>query len=129
VTHLSPFEVWTEIEGAHEFEVMPAHIALLRRANTGWEGHGWVGAPSLLRKRPFGNSDVYADMAQIVDGRDYISDHEVLEEEEVRYDQLLGELALVLEIVLQSGSFEPGHYTRPLAGPWQRRPDPSGGQP
>jgi hypothetical protein len=72
---------------------------------------------------------VYTDMAQIVDGRNYLNDHEVFEEDEARYDQLLGELALVLEIVLQSGSFEPGHYSRPVGGLWQRRPDPSGGQP
>src|SRR4051812_23993899 len=53
VTLLGLFEAWTEIEGAHDFHVLPAHIALLHRENTGWEGHAVVGAPSLVRKRPF----------------------------------------------------------------------------
>jgi hypothetical protein len=113
----SPFETWIEIEGAHDFEVTPAHIALLRHARTGWQGHRFAGSPGLDRKRPFGNSDVFADMARIVDARD---DGSYDGDDEERYDRLQGELGLVLEIVLQWGSFEPGHYARPLVGPWRR---------
>ncbi|KAA9379648.1 hypothetical protein F5972_08320 [Microbispora cellulosiformans] len=113
----SPYDVWRGLRDAHQFEVRPEHIRLLRRANTAWEGHRDVGAPSLDRRHPFGDSDdVYADMAEIVDGR---TDGGYDDEDVDRYDRLRGELGLVLEIVLQAGSFEPGHYERTPGGMWR----------
>ncbi|MFI6290053.1 hypothetical protein ACIBEJ_00620 [Nonomuraea sp. NPDC050790] len=125
----SPYERWKEIESVEEFDLLPEHVTLLRRAHFEWGGHRWVGGPALHSKRPFGNhgggepySDVNVDMAAILDGR---TDGAYEEDREERYTQLLGELPLALEIVLQSGSFEPGRYLRPRGGDtWQRSSPP-----
>lgn len=120
----SPYERWKEIEAAEEFDVLPDHIALLRRARFEWGGHRETGGPALHRKRPFGNngggepySDVYLDMTAILDGR---TETTYDDGDEERYTRLLGELPVALEIVLQSGSFEPGRYVRrPNPDRWQ----------
>lgn len=114
---LSLLDRWERIEFVDEFEVLPEHIALLRRVHTSWTGDEGYGAPGLRRKRPFGNSDMYDDIAEIVDGRTNGSHDEA---DETRYDQLYVELTLVMEIVLQSGQFESGRYIKPPVGAWKR---------
>ncbi|MEZ0073579.1 hypothetical protein [Planotetraspora sp. GP83] len=109
----SPYDVWRGVRDASEFEVRPEHVKLLRHAYTAWEGHRSSGAPGLDHKRPFGGSHVYGDMAEIVDGR---ADRSYGDDDVDRYDLLMGELALVLEIVLQAGQLR----ARPLHPPPQR---------
>lgn len=101
MTEPSPFQVWRRVADLDEFEVLPEHVALLRRARSAWEGHREFGAPSLAQRHPFGGDNSYADMEAILGDGD-----------EARHAQLFGELGLVLEIVLQSGCFEPGRYVR-----------------
>ncbi|MFF5109822.1 hypothetical protein [Streptosporangium sp. NPDC000509] len=101
-----------------EFIMLPEHIALLRRGHTSWVGDDRGGAPGLSHKRPFGNSDVYDDIAEIVDGR-ITGEHS--DADKARYDRLFAECTLALQIVLQTGQFEPGHYVlRGLPSRWQR---------
>ena len=47
------------------FEVTENHIKLLKEFYIGWQGCEF-GAPCVDCKRPFGNSDVYSDMAKIL---------------------------------------------------------------
>ncbi|MFI7467458.1 hypothetical protein [Nonomuraea sp. NPDC049646] len=113
----SPYDVWTALQHATAFDVRPEHIALLRHARSSWQGHKETGAPGLNARGLFGGEDPYADIAAIVDGH---TGDDYDEADEPRYVQLFGELALVLEIVLQSGSFEPGRYVKPSPeGAWQ----------
>jgi hypothetical protein len=52
--------------GKQYFTVTDEHLKLLRRTNVGWED-GEFGAPSIDCKRPYGNSSVYNDIAEILD--------------------------------------------------------------
>ncbi|MEU1384969.1 MULTISPECIES: hypothetical protein [unclassified Nonomuraea] len=94
-------------------QVRPEHVALLHHARSSRQGHKETGAPGLNPRGPFGGSDPYADIAAIVDGR---TGDDYDEADERRHVQLFGEPALVLEIVLRSGSFEPGTYQRSASG-------------
>ncbi|MDP9843782.1 hypothetical protein [Streptosporangium lutulentum] len=117
MTYRGPLEMTEEFP----FDVLPEHLALLRRARITWEGsEGVGGAPGLDRWTPFGSLDVYGDIAATVDGR---TDGAHDPAAESRYDGLLLDLTLVLEIVLRTGRFEPGRYVRSPAGSWQPPPD------
>ncbi|WP_214105615.1 hypothetical protein [Acrocarpospora catenulata] len=96
-----------------EFHVLPAHLALLRHANTHLLQTGEGTAPGLSAKRPFGNGSVYDDIARIVDGR---TDGRHDPADEPRYARLYGELGLVLGVLLQAEQFEPGIYIRAQDG-------------
>lgn len=61
------------------------------------------GAPVIDCKRPYGNGDVFTDMAALLPH---------LADDEMAMARLHGELILVLEAVLSSRSFEPGVYER-----------------
>jgi hypothetical protein len=117
MTYRSPLEMPTE---EFPFDVLPEHLALLRRARITWEGaESAGGAPGLDRWAPFGSLDVYGDIAAVVDDR---TDGKHDPADEPRYDRAFVELTLVLEIVLQTGRFEPGRYVRSSAGEWQPAP-------
>jgi len=51
--------------GTQKFEVKWEHLALLERAYVGWNGCEF-GAPSMDCKRPYGNSDVFTDIGEIL---------------------------------------------------------------
>jgi hypothetical protein len=48
------------------FTLTEAHLKLLKRANVGWQDCE-TGAPEIDPKRPYGNSSVYLDVAEILD--------------------------------------------------------------
>lgn len=104
------------------FELKPEHVTLLRAAYVDWNGDEW-GAPSINPKRPFGNGNVWDDMHELLkfealwDGSDGMP-----AELQVRYQALYRELETALQVVLATGSFEPGVYEAPLYGrAWSRR--------
>lgn len=109
-----------QMRRATEFTVTEQHLALLRRAYVTWE-YIEFGAPAIDGKRPYGNSDVLGDIAEILGegpARDY-SDDEVqdererwLEDNEERLAKIHGEVGIVLQIVLATGRFEPGDYVK-----------------
>lgn len=100
------------------------HIKLLRRANVDWLGNEH-GAPYIDHKRPYGNSEVYKDMISIlvwpsiatwtVNGVVYPMDeqNDFDTPEMLRFvlDKLHRETEVALQIILRTGSFEPGLYT------------------
>ena len=49
-----------------DFTVTDEHLQLFRRAHVFWD-EAEFGAPSINPKRPYGNSNVYADIAEILD--------------------------------------------------------------
>ena len=84
------------------FTVKDEHIKLLKAARVRWEDCEF-GAPAIDCKRPYGNSDVYGDMAEILGVPD----------EPESYPELLKlhqELEIVLQILIDNLSIEVGTY-------------------
>lgn len=102
------------------FELRPEHIVLLRAANMHWNGIEF-GAPTIDPKRPYGNSDAEKDIAALLgfpkdgDGNPYGDWVEAA-------IRIHAETSTALEVVLRTGSFEPGVYvtTSPYESDWLR---------
>jgi len=110
-----PTEIWESIRRVTEFTVTEDHLKLLRHAYVSWHGAEY-GSPSIDPKRPYGESYVERSMAQILG----VPDSEWLDEEEGPLPgvedlcaQLHAETAIALQIVLATGEFRAGRYTRP----------------
>lgn len=100
------------------FVVREGHLRLLRRAYVRWEDCEY-GAPAIDCKRPYGNSDVTADICQI-QGWDFGDDGPTREYEEDA--RLLHEgTETVLQILLHDLTISPGTYEREkYAAEWKR---------
>lgn len=106
------------------FTLTIEHVMLLRRANVGWD-HVEFGAPAIDGKRPYGNGDVYDDMATLLGmrvecpscGTNVLGDND-----RTMLRALHESTREALQVVLSSGSFEPGEYVRQRYGrsPWRR---------
>ena len=88
---------------------------------------GYEGGPCVNSKRPFGNSNVEFDVYEILDPRPYKvmtdEDNEAYDEEDEDafddfqdkqreiYNRYYDTLGAALQIILSSGSFEPGIYS------------------
>jgi len=92
------------------FRVTMDHIRLLKRMNVSWEDAEF-GAPSIDPKRPYGNSDVLLDMADILgikpEGEE---EWEPSNAETAWMSQLHKETQTVLQIVLSTGKMRIGPY-------------------
>lgn len=95
-----------------EFVLTADHLKLLRAANVTWYEIE-TGAPAIDGKRPYGNSNVIDDIADIL-GIDGFLDHEStrhLSAQEYDYCRARhAETETALQIVLASGEFTPGTY-------------------
>lgn len=79
------------------------HLTLLcSGVNIQWDSVEF-GAPCIDPKRPYGNGDVFDDMAKILPH---------LAGDDMAMARLHGDLAHVLDIVLSTRSFRPGVYVR-----------------
>lgn len=107
------------------FDMTEQHIALLRHARISW-GLDSNGSPCVDPVRPYGSGDVAKDAARIL-GIDYDSSSERPDWGVVR-DRLMAlhaETESALQIVLCTGSFEPGRYVQARrydALSWERVP-------
>jgi hypothetical protein len=119
-----------------EFTVTEDHLKLLRHARISWDPGEFYGAPAINSKRPYGNSQVVEDVAELVQAPD--SDYEWTEEEVIfpqrhtaRFKHLRTEAAegylhlhvqtaIALQIVLATGEFRPGRYRREGYIGWER---------
>lgn len=100
--------------GGEIFRLTADHVALLRHLSVDYHED----APCIDRKRPFGNDEVAADVAEILRGTrdsDYVDKH---------YAGLMAaskEAGIALQVALSAASFEPGTYQKcGYAGPWVR---------
>ena len=104
--------------GIVKIEITQQHIDLIRRYWINWywtnepEGY-FCGVPNIGLYRPYGNSDVLSDIAEILDIKQPNWDAD-----ENWTDNQLKEIALLhrgagyaLEIMLQHGQLAPGTYT------------------
>ena len=123
----SPRSLFDVIRDTRRFTVTDEHLRLLRRAYVTWDDTEF-GAPEIDCKRPYGNSDVYSDIAEVLG----IPEDEwfeevmgVLPEAEWRFLRLHVETAVVLQIALTTGEFRSGRYVREggWGGTWKRAED------
>ena len=103
-----------ELENAQVFIVIEDHLKLIRNMNVGWNDMEF-GAPTIDPKRPYFNSDVIKDILLILGDR--IPEDEDEEEEFINgmYDKIRRfhrEMQVALQIVLETGRFEPGKYAK-----------------
>lgn len=92
-----------------EFTLTEDHIKLLRQMNVGWQQCEF-GAPEIDPKRPYGNSQVYYDIAEHL-GLDIPEDDEAFtDEQKEKMLKLHRETEDALQIVLTTGTFKPGIY-------------------
>lgn len=90
------------------FTLTTGHLKLLAKMYVGWDDCE-TGAPAIDPKRPYGNSDVASDVAEILGVVDYDP------EDDAQYDhmhKMHNETGTALQIVLSTCSFEPGRYKR-----------------
>jgi hypothetical protein len=117
-----PRALFDVIDHVGRFIVTEEHLRLLRRAYVSWDA-GEFGAPGINPKRPYGNSNVFADMAEILDspGSERMdadeeermnTDEELTPDAEWRYLRLHVETAIALQIGLATGEFRAGRYVR-----------------
>lgn len=120
-----------------EFTLTLDHLKLLQRMYVDWDDQAYEGAPAVGIKRPYGNSDVTNDVAEIVLGTGYRSSYFNVNDGDEEYDEdedgdvaayvnadrtrtltveqalaLHRETATALQIVLAVGGFLPGTYRR-----------------
>lgn len=84
------------------FRLTENHIKLLQKLNIGSAVvYDSIVVPKIDSKRPFGNSVIETDVADILEWE---------KENRTPIEQILAELPIALEIVLQRQTFEPGLY-------------------
>lgn len=92
-----------------EFTLTEDHIKLLRKMNVGWNDAEF-GAPEIDPKRPYGNSQVYFDIAEHLGVVIPEEDKEFSDDEKAEMLKLHQETEMALQIVLRTGAFTPGVY-------------------
>lgn len=120
---------------ATEFVVTSEHLKLLRRAYIGWDDCEF-GAPAIDAKRPYGDSNVLADMAEILGidaeadrvrwnhiNNSHLDEGEFSDPLEDHLTRLHAETGIVLQIGVTTEEFEPGRYVREQYGDWRRAGD------
>jgi hypothetical protein len=109
-----PRALFDVIRDAKRFTVTGDHLRLLHRAHLTWSD--WeFGAPGIDPKRPYGNSDVFRDIAEILgvpDSEWTDEAEEVTPDAEWRFVRLHVETAIALQIGLATGEFRAGRYVR-----------------
>lgn len=102
-----------------KFTLTEQHIKLLRRMCVTWD-RGEFGGPAINCKRPYGNSHVISDIAEIL-GMPTDDDGDVDTDTAHRLYTLHLETKTALQIILEAGTFEPGLYEREkYVGTWKR---------
>jgi hypothetical protein len=94
------------------FRVRPEHITLLQNTYVSWDDCEF-GAPSIDCKRPYGDSLVLENMAEILGvpmKENNYGDMELTDEDSERLLALHKETRTVLQIFLRTGSMLPGVY-------------------
>ena len=110
----NPRSLFDVIRDTRRFTVTDEHLRLLRRAYVAWDDTEF-GAPEIACKRPYGNSNVLGDIAEILgipDSEWADEDMNPLPDAEWRFLRLHVETAIALQIALVTGEFRAGGYTR-----------------
>ena len=108
------------------FLLTSEHLALAKCLHIVWYDKG-NGGPGASTMRPYGNSDMLFDIAEII-GYDQPEDGEDFSLTTERYLRgLHRDMQLVLQIILHTGQMEPGMYKKPgLTEDWVYVEHPEG---
>lgn len=102
-------------EGVDTFELKQVHLDLLKEANIGWDNCEF-GAPCIDPKRPYGNSNVFDDIASAIKlkkkGNFDYKEEDWKEEAMDFMDDLHRQTQIALEIILHCQSFKLGIYKK-----------------
>ena len=96
-----------------KFTMTEEHLKLLQRMCITYQGDCEFGAPEVNPKRPYGNSDVYDDIAIIIGIRkDYedCGENNFTDDEYNRMKTLHRETGTALQVALSVQGFEIGEY-------------------
>lgn len=95
------------------FEMTELHVELLRNMVVSWSGTEF-GAPEINPKRPYGNSDVLRDMRELLEPDVALDDEGnpsgASQWTDAGLEEMHVQTETALQIVLATGSFEPGLY-------------------
>lgn len=96
-----------------KFELTKDHLKLLQGMEVCWDA-GEYGAPAIDCKKPYGNSYVEEDIANILGWKlkNRHGEEELSDEQELLAQKLHQEMEFVLQICLQTLSFKEGIYKR-----------------
>lgn len=98
-----------------EFELTDTHLKLLKNMYVGWSDVEY-GAPEIDPKRPYGNSDVEDDIAEIIKlpkkGNWDPEEETWTDEAKEKLSDLHRETQIALQVVLSTLSFEKGLYKK-----------------
>ena len=105
------------------FTVTKDHLKLLRKAYVSWDSCEF-GAPAIDCKRPYGNSDVFQDIAKIlgINPIEDIDEELYTNTQEDYMRRIHKETETVLQIILRTGLFEAGVYSAesPYHSDWEK---------
>lgn len=95
------------------FELTEDHLKLIKRMNISYDEYCEFGAPCVDPKRPYGNSQVFDDIGEILglephDGSPEEPEFSGLQMTQMR--RIHRETETALQVILSSGSFELGKY-------------------
>jgi hypothetical protein len=95
------------------FTVTEDHIKLLPHLWFGYDAYTEFGAPEVDPKRPYGNSDVYGDIAELLEiqgNEDSWGDIEFTTEQRSYMLRVHRDMETVLNIMVRNNGVEPGVY-------------------
>lgn len=92
-----------------EFELTEQHLVLMKRMWVGWQDCEF-GAPEIDPKRPYGNSGVISDIAEILGIPEPDEDEDFSPEVAERMERLHLETRAAIAIMLQCGKVAIGKY-------------------
>lgn len=110
----------SEVNMTKEFFVKPDHIKLMKASNVRWEECEF-GAASIDCKRPYGNSSVYEDIAELL-GITRSEESEYTDSQLDFMAELHAETETCLQILLSTLSLKVGKYVLDK-GQWTRESD------
>ncbi len=97
------------------FELTENHLKLFKRMNIRWNDNAYDGSPEVDIKRPYGNSNVFGDIAEILEIKlfeDFNGEKYMSPEQEKYIENIHREMGIALQIVVCCCSFELGKYQR-----------------
>ena len=129
-------DTWRYVEAVswaalREFTVTEDQLKLLRHAHLSWDYGEGYGAPAIDPKRPYGDSYVERDIAEILDApdsdweRDEEGGLDLTPEAREHFTRLHVETMIVLHVVLAAGELRPGRYIRDDIIGWIRTEEES----
>lgn len=95
-----------------KFKLTNQHIQLLKASYVVWDDSCYNGVATIDIKRPYGNKTILCDIHEMFSGVRYYDDRELSEKNRKKYVKLHRETEIALQIVLTTGTFEPGIYQK-----------------